>query len=188
MRGMSPVPVLEGGRVRLRPLRPSDREERRQLGRHADIVRSFGGDTPSSSLVSEAQAAAWYRSLEAEPLAWAVEVQGRLAGSIRLHGLNEHDRRASLAIGLLDPALLSRGLGTEATRLVLGHAFSELGLHRVSLRVLASNLRAIRCYEKCGFVHEGRERESGLVDGEWDDDLMMGILEDDWLRLDAASE
>ena len=56
------------------------------------------------------------------------------------------------------------------------HAFDDLGLRRVDLRVLAYNERAIRCYLSCGFVEEGRERESALVDGERYDDLIMGVL------------
>ena len=46
----------------------------------------------------------------------------------------------------------------------------------MDLRVLAYNERAIRCYLSCGFVEEGRERESALVDGERYDDLIMGVL------------
>lgn len=53
----------------------------------------------------------------------------------------------------------------------------QLGLHRVDLRVLAYNHRAIACYEKCGFVREGVEREGALVAGEWHGDVMMSILE-----------
>jgi len=55
--------------------------------------------------------------------------------------------------------LLGQGLGTEVTRVVLDFAFGPLALHRVGLRVLAYNRRAIGCYEKCGFQEEGRERE-----------------------------
>ncbi|MNW10242.1 Spermidine N(1)-acetyltransferase [compost metagenome] len=58
----------------------------------------------------------------------------------------------------------------------MAHAFGELGLHRVSLRVLAFNERAIASYRKSGFSIEGREREAALIDGAWHDDIMMGIL------------
>ena len=61
------------------------------------------------------------------------------------------------------------------TRLVLAYAFDS-GLHRVGLRVLATNERAVRCYTSCGFKLEGRERESARIDGVWQDDLIMGIL------------
>jgi RimJ/RimL family protein N-acetyltransferase len=50
-------------------------------------------------------------------------------------------------------------------------------LHRVSVRVLAYNKRAIRSYQKCGFVIEGREREAGPVNGQWHDDVIMGLLD-----------
>jgi RimJ/RimL family protein N-acetyltransferase len=46
------------------------------------------------------------------------------------------------------------------------------------VRVVDYNQRAIRAYEKCGFVVEGREREAAFVDGRWYDDVMMGML--DW--------
>lgn len=85
------------------------------------------------------------------------------------------DRRASFAIGIHSPNWLGKGIGTDATRMVLKFAFSTLKLHRISLRVIAYNSRAIRSYEKSGFVIEGREREAGFVDGEWHDDIMMGI-------------
>jgi RimJ/RimL family protein N-acetyltransferase len=43
-----------------------------------------------------------------------------------LHSLNDQDRRAAIAVGIEDPALLGRGLGTEDVRLLLTHAFDEL--------------------------------------------------------------
>ena len=54
-------------------------------------------------------------------------------------------------------------------------AFDTLQLHRVDLRVLSFNVRALRCYEKCGFVREGVERESAFVDGARVDDVMMSL-------------
>jgi RimJ/RimL family protein N-acetyltransferase len=61
--------------------------------------------------------------------------------------------------------------------LVLDYAFNVLKLHRVSVRVVDYNLRAIRAYQKCGFMVEGREREAAFVDGNWYDDVMMAILD-----------
>ena len=73
-------------------------------------------------------------------------------------------------------------MGTEAARLVLGYAFDTLGLHRISVRVLARNRRAIRSYEKCGFRTEGRERETVFLKGQWEDDIMMGLLDREFIR------
>ncbi len=107
---------------------------------------------------------------------WVIEYEGRCIGTARLT-LTESDRRARFAIGIFDFSKLGIGLGTEATRLVLGHAFNTLGLHRVDLRVLDYNKRAIACYEKCGFVREGVEREGARVEGKWETDVMMSILD-----------
>src|SRR5918912_584474 len=96
-----------------------------------------------------------------------LETEGVCAGVVRLHSLLERDRRARLAIGLLHPDLLARGTSTSAIRILLRHEFDTLQLHRVDLRVLSFNVRAVRCYEKCGFVREGIERDSAFVDGAW---------------------
>ena len=82
-----------------------------------------------------------------------------------------------MAVGIDDKERLNQGLGTEAIRLILGYAFDVLRLHRISIRVVAYNKRAIRAYEKCGFKVEGSEREAALVDGVRHDDIKMGILE-----------
>jgi RimJ/RimL family protein N-acetyltransferase len=73
-----------------------------------------------------------------------------------------------------------RGLGTEATELMLAHAFERLGLHRVGLSVFSFNTRAIRAYDKAGFRVEGRIREAIRRDGRHWDEIHMGVLADDW--------
>jgi [ribosomal protein S5]-alanine N-acetyltransferase len=170
------IPELEGDRVRLRPFRQSDVAERLALGRSPEIVRSFGGDPDGLPPLGEEEARAWVERNLAHPLCWAVDVEGRLLGEARLDGLDRHDRRARLAIGLYDVSQLGKGLGREVIRLVLSHAFGTLRLHRVDLRVLAHNERAIRCYRACGFIEEGRERESARVGKAWYDDIIMGLL------------
>ena len=173
---MDAVPTLTGPAVTLRAPRPEDVAERLALGRSPEIVHMFGGDPASARSLTTEDARLWVERLIDHPCAWVVEHEGRLLGEARLDSINMHDRRARLAIGLLDPAKLGRGLGRQAVRLVLEHAFGVLGLHRVDLRVIAYNTRAIRCYRACGFVEEGREREAALVAGEWHDDVIMSML------------
>ena len=72
------------------------------------------------------------------------------------------------------------GYGSEATALMLEHAFERLGLHRVALSVFAFNERAIRAYRKAGFVVEGRARQSIWRDGRYWDELQMSMLDSDW--------
>jgi RimJ/RimL family protein N-acetyltransferase len=167
-------------RVLLRPFCESDIEGRRRLGRDPEIQRAFGANPSFEHWqpMDDAAAKAWYeRQLDHDgPFVWAVETEGRLIGDCRLHTVIAHDERARYAIGILDRELLGQGLGAEITKGILQYAFETAGFHRIDLRVLASNLRAIACYEKCGFVIEGRERESAKIGDRREDDLIMGVL------------
>jgi RimJ/RimL family protein N-acetyltransferase len=144
----------------------------------------FGGDRPASTAMSDAQATRWYDALvaDANPYRWAIEFERRFIGTARLHALDERARSARYAVGILDATLLGNGLGTEATRLVLRYAFEDLALHRVDLRVIVYNERAIACYRKCGFTEEGRTRDSAVVDGVFYDDILMAVLAPEWVH------
>jgi RimJ/RimL family protein N-acetyltransferase len=170
------LPLLRGERVTLRRPRPEDFEARVRLGIDAEIFRMYGGSRNSMRPMTEEAARRWVQRLLDLDYAWIIEVD-TLIGQIRLDHVDLTDRRASLAIGIEDRALLGVGLGTEAIALVLDYAFNVLKLHRLSVRVLDYNVRAIRAYEKCGFVVEGREREAAFVDGNWHDDMMMSLLD-----------
>lgn len=168
--------ILTGRTVRLRTSSPDDVDARFALGNDPEIVEMFGLSQSDVKPLTREAAGRWVQGIGENPNAWIIDVEGRLIGTIRLDNINSHDRRASMAAGIYDPQLLGKGYGTEAIRLVLDHAFSTLRLHRIGIRVLAYNKRAIRAYEKCGFVVEGRERETVFINGAWQDDVMMGLL------------
>ncbi|MGL5012076.1 MAG: GNAT family N-acetyltransferase [Paracoccaceae bacterium] len=172
--------------VKLRAPLPEDALARMAHGFSAEIRRMYGyvGDTPDRMTREEAER--WLRQLEDHPCAWVIETGDGVVGEARLDNINETDRRARMAIGLFSERHLGRGIGRAAVRLVLRHAFGTLQLHRVDLRVLSYNIRAIRCYEACGFVREGIERESALVGGEWHDDWIMSILAQEFAAREAA--
>ncbi len=173
-------PRLCGSRVTLRAPLASDVAWRIALGRHPEIVRMFGALIDAWEPVGRESAGRWIEGLTEHPHAWIITAEDRGIGEIRLDGLDPDDETARLAIGIFDPAMLGRGLGTEATRLLLAHAFGTLNLHRVSLRVLAFNTRAIACYRRCGFQIEGRERQTCRIGGTRHDDIIMGLLRDEF--------
>lgn len=168
--------ILETGALRLRPPQDGDIAARLLLGNRPEIHRLFGGDPADFRELTPEGAEAWVKALKAERYGWAIEHEGQLVGSIRLNAVNPMDRRAALSIGILAPGTLGKGVGTKAMRLVAKHAFGELGLNRLSVRVLDFNERAIAAYKKVGFQIEGREREAAFISGAWHDDLMMGLL------------
>jgi ribosomal-protein-alanine N-acetyltransferase len=170
-----------GDSVTLRALRPEDRAARQRHGWHAEIERGYGSTTVTRAMGDD-EVEQWYAHWELaadEPnrIHWVLDLEGEAVGAAFLHAINAEDRRARYAIGLYDPSFFGRGLGQQATRLVLQHAFETLMLHRVDLRVLDYNHRAIATYRACGFVEEGRERETCFLDGRWYDDVVMAVLE-----------
>jgi RimJ/RimL family protein N-acetyltransferase len=82
-----------------------------------------------------------------------------------------------------DKAYWSKGYGTDAIVTFLRFAFEEMNLHRVDLTVDADNARAIACYRKCGFVEEARLRRARYGRGRYGDQLIMGMLSDEFSAL-----
>ena len=107
----------------------------------------------------------------------------RLIGEAGLGGISWLHGEAWLYISLGDRACWGKGYGTDGVRVLLRYAFEELNLTRVSLGVYDYNPRAVRVYEKVGFVHEGRLRESVQRDGQPHDEIVMGVLRQDWERM-----
>jgi RimJ/RimL family protein N-acetyltransferase len=98
--------------------------------------------------------------------------------------LNHGDTLLAIALG--ERQYWSKGYGTDAMRILLRYAFNELNLRRVGLIVFEYNPRAIRSYEKAGFIPEGRQRQMILRDGKRWDFFYMGILREEWLALGAG--
>ena len=183
----SPLPMLRTARLLLRQPVASDIADRHALGRDPEIYRQLGADTRKLPDLTEEQARAWVENIASHPAAWVMEYQGRAIGEILLDNFVEADKRAGLIIGILDPACIGKGLGTEAIRAIAEFAFDSLGLHKLSMRVLAFNTRAIRAYERVGFVREGIERESALIGDTWQDDVIVGLLKRDFDALRGHS-
>lgn len=114
-----------------------------------------------------------------------IRATGRLIGSCAFSQLDPDNGSVLYHITIGEKDAWGQGYGTDATRLMLEHAFATLGLHRVALSVFAFNERAIRSYRKVGFAIEGRAREAIWRDGHYWDELQMSILADEWRRLPA---
>ena len=125
---------------------------------------------------------AMQRSQEEKPLvidmkdgdAW------RIIGNSGFFDFDWVARSAEVGIMLGDKSIWNQGYGTEAMTLLLRHAFRTLNLNRVSLHVYAYNLRAIRTYEKVGFVQEGRLRQAVYKFGKYNDMSIMSVLREEW--------
>ena len=92
---------------------------------------------------------------------------GRRHADIR--NIDWKSRKAEFFITIGEKQFWDKGFGTDALRIVIRLAFDKMNLNRLWLTVLVDNPRAIRCYEKCGFVREGLLRQESFVDGKYRD-------------------
>ena len=126
--------------------------------------------------------------------AWFRDVRGRkdvsmfgirrsdtheLVGTCQLCAIDPVHRSAELRIRIGVETARGIGLGEDACKALLRHAFRDLNLHRVYLYVFASNERARRLYEKVGFAIEGVARHAAYIDAHWEDVVSMAVLRDD---------
>ena len=115
---------------------------------------------------------------------FAIEAEdGTYIGNVGLHDIEPENRRAELGIIIGHKAHWGQGYGTDAVRALLRWASEYLNLNRISLRVYDYNERAIGCYQKCGFRHEGTMRQARYTDGQYHDEWIMGVLRDEFLEM-----
>ncbi len=107
----------------------------------------------------------------------------RLIGFVGLWDVEWNHGDAEVGIGIGDRESWGKGYGTDAMRVILRYGFTELNLKRITLGVFDYNTRAIRSYEKAGFIHEGRMRKAVYRDGSRMDIVYMGILREEWQAL-----
>jgi RimJ/RimL family protein N-acetyltransferase len=112
----------------------------------------------------------------------------RLIGDVGLGGLYWNHGDTFIGIGVGEREFWGKGYGSDAMKLALRYAFTELNLRRVTLNVFEYNPRAIRCYEKLGFQHEGRVRKYMNREGRRWDLIYMGIMKEAWLAITTSHQ
>ncbi len=100
----------------------------------------------------------------------------KLLGNCGLLNVDLINRNAEFGIFIGDKKYRGKGIGEEATRLILDFGFNALNLHHIWLRVFTFNKNAIGLYKKIGFKVIGTKRESRIIGTQKIDELLMDIL------------
>jgi len=101
-------------------------------------------------------------------------------GNFGIFGIDWVNRFGEIGIHIGEKGYWNQGYGTKAMGLILKHGFESLNLHRLWLRVFETNNRAVRVYEKAGFIKEGIYREGQFLDGKYVDVMIMSVLKTEW--------
>jgi ribosomal-protein-serine acetyltransferase len=115
-----------------------------------------------------------------EGLGCAIVVDRRLAGGIGLNKIDQVNKSTELGYWLAE-GFVGRGVMTRSTQALMSFAFEELGLHRVEIRAATGNTRSRAIPMRMGFTHEGTERESNVLNGEFIDLETYSMLSTEWV-------
>ncbi|HXG48634.1 MAG TPA: GNAT family protein [Methylomirabilota bacterium] len=107
-------------------------------------------------------------------------------GNVYLRDIDWLSRHAALGVFIGERDCRGKGYGSQALRLMLRHAFQDLGLRRVYLFALADNEGALATYRKVGFTLEGTMRQHIFKAGRFRDIVVLGIHADEWERVAGA--
>ncbi|WP_324667532.1 GNAT family N-acetyltransferase [Geochorda subterranea] len=166
---------IEGDRISLRPAREEDVPHLLAWSLDPEVARFARGEYPATLEGTRR----WLEEGRKDRYRMVFIIEGpggRPIGDVDLYHIAWRSKEAELRIRIGFPAMWNQGLGTDAIRTLLRYAFEQRGMRRIYLRVLRSNPRAIRCYEKCGFRKEGRMRVD--EDGHPDELLLMSVTPD----------
>ena len=167
---------MEGKRIRLHAITPEDTDQI-LAWRNSDEVKQFFIYQRDLTRDDHSK---WLQRIErGEVVQFIIEIiDGNLPiGSVYLRDIDSNHHKAEFGIFIGQSDMKNCGYGTEATRLILDYARNELQIHRVYLRVLADNRRAISSYEKSGFVKEGILRDDVCLNGKYRDIVWMAIVD-----------
>jgi RimJ/RimL family protein N-acetyltransferase len=183
----SPVVFLKSSRVYLRPFELDDLPTLLIWINDPELRPFLSRTFP----INESKEREYIEKLSCGPDQFAFLIcdakSNRRLGCCGLHGIQWPCRSAELGIFLGEEKSRGAGMGSEVFELLLEYAFQRLNLHRCWLQVYANNLRAIRCYERLGFVAEGADREAHFADGVYHDILRYSILDREWRAKGPAS-
>lgn len=181
--------MIYADRIRMRQNERSDIPTFTQWLNDPEVVAGLSIYLPISHAAEEK----WFENMLTLPMAerpLAIEARlgengsnasgWKLIGNCSFHEIDWKNRTGEIGILIGEKEYWNRGYGTEVMRLMLRHGFETLNLNRVYLRVFHTNPRAIHCYEKAGFVHEGRLRQGEFKHGAYMDVLLMGVLRSEW--------
>lgn len=150
--------------------------------------------------MSQAREEEWFENMLKRPATeegMVIEVRGpgpqgqeswTAIGNCGFMDIDWRNRNAEFGIMIGEKSYWNKGYGTEAVKLLVSHGFQTLNLHRIWLRVFATNPRAIKAYQKAGFTHEGTKRQAEYLDGQYVDVLIMSILRPEWQAAEPDSD
>jgi RimJ/RimL family protein N-acetyltransferase len=174
--------MLEGILV---DLVPYDKRFQDQDHRWCNSVSFFWSSAGVRTIVSraeiEAQRREWLDDSTRTGVTFGILAKnGTPLGDIGINWISPHNRVANLGASIGEPEYWGGGYGTDALLLLIEYAFDALDIRKVWLGTMSINARVVRQMQKVGFALEGRRHDAVYADGQWHDQLVYGLLREEW--------
>lgn len=188
------VTTATGLRVRLRPLRRGDGLAWREQRLVDEVWLSPVEPTATAGWEAAHTKVVWNEHLHmlnaqakaGEIIPFAIEVEGEFAGQLTLGGI-QHGSTASCWVGYwVASPVMGQGVAIAAVALGMDHAFTRVGLHRISASYLPDNPASGQVLLANGFRREGLLRGFLHVAGAWRDHYQVSVLVDDFAESAVA--
>lgn len=180
--------MYTGELVRLREYKREDIKLAQDYMNDPEIKRLLHPGIPYLYTFEDEQK--WFDSLSAtnDIYNFAIEtLEGnKYIGGCGLNKINWKNSVAEVGIFIGDKDKWGKGYGTDAMRILIRFIFEQMNINKIKLNVFSFNQRAIKSYEKCGFKMEGVLRQEVFKDGKYYDDIVMGILKEEYIEQKLA--
>ena len=189
---LRPSYPIETERLSLRPLTAGDLDDVHAYYSRPEVTRYLYWDVRDRERSREAlDEYSGRAALDGEGdglvLAMVARDLGRVVGQVNLHWYSEEHRQGEIGF-VVNPTHHGRGLAGEAAAAMLRLGFEDLGLHRITGRCDARNLASARLMDRLGMRREAHLVENEYVKGEWTDELVYAMLEQEWWARATRSE
>jgi len=178
------LPVMKGTKVTLRDLRLSDAPSLLAMLATEEVARFIS--PPPTTVEGFERFIAWtHRERAAGRYAcFAVVVDGTdtAVGLFQIRQLEPGWGTAEWGFALGSP-YWGTGVFLDGARLVVDFAFEAIGVHRLEARAAVQNGRGNGALRKVGAVQEGVLRKSFLRNGEYLDQVLWTIVDEDWRQM-----
>lgn len=175
-------PILKGKKIILKPIEVSKARIYLDWIQDPTINKFLHNDGKGFDLKKEKE---WVKKVRQgkDEFTWSIYTKsGQLIGNTSLR-INKKNKKADFGIVIGEKDEWSKGYGADTLKIVLRFAFNKLKLNRVELSVFKENISGKKCYTRCGFKKEGIKRQSVVVEGKFMDEIIMGLLRDDYKNI-----
>jgi RimJ/RimL family protein N-acetyltransferase len=177
--------MYTGQKVRLREYRKEDIERALLYVNDSEVKKLLTPGIPYLNTLEDERK--WVEGLSAskDNYSFAIETleDGKYIGGCGLNSIDWKNSVAVVGIFIGDKNYWGKGYGTDAMEVLIRFIFEQMNIHKVKLNVFSYNERAIKSYEKCGFKVEGVIRQEIFRDGRYYDDIIMGLLKEEYPTL-----